>query len=73
MLTTTCSGVQESKLTDFTAHKTRFLTAPIECHEINFVPLEMWTPRFLCMPAQRIQRNIPKFQDAHLGPTQKDY
>uniref|UniRef100_A0A2M4D6T9 Putative secreted protein n=1 Tax=Anopheles darlingi TaxID=43151 RepID=A0A2M4D6T9_ANODA len=28
----------------------------------------MCTPRFRCMPAQRMQRNTPKFQDAQRGP-----
>lgn len=28
---------------------------------------EMWTPRFLWIPAQRMQRNTPRFQAAHRG------
>lgn len=50
--TTTCSGVQVSKLTDLT--------------------LLMWTPRFLCIPAHLIHKNIPKFQLAHRGPGVKE-
>lgn len=30
--------------------------------------LEMWTPRFLCIPAHRIHKNTPKFHDAQRGP-----
>lgn len=30
--------------------------------------LDMCTPRFLWMPAHRMQINTPRFQDAHLGP-----
>ncbi len=30
--------------------------------------LLMWTPRFRCIPAQRIQKNTPKFHDAQRGP-----
>ncbi|KAG8261577.1 hypothetical protein J6590_070018 [Homalodisca vitripennis] len=51
ILTTTCSGVHESKLTDLT--------------------LEMWTPRLRWIPAHRIHKKIPRFQDAHLGPNRE--
>ena len=39
-------------------------------HESKFtdLTLDIWTPRFLCIPAQRIQRNTPKFQVAQRGP-----
>lgn len=47
-LTSICSGVHESRFTDFT--------------------LEIWTPKFRCIPAQRIQRKTPRFHDAHRGP-----
>ena len=30
--------------------------------------LEMCTPRLRWIPAHLMHRNIPKFQDAHLGP-----
>ena len=49
--TAICSGVHESRLTDFT--------------------FEICTPRFLWIPAHRMHKNIPKFQDAHLGPKTK--
>ena len=47
-LTSICSGVHESRFTDFT--------------------LDIWTPKFRCIPAQRIQRKTPRFHDAHRGP-----
>ena len=33
--------------------------------------LDIWTPRFLWIPAQRIQMNTPIFQDAHRGPAKR--
>lgn len=50
-LTSICSGVHESRLTDFT--------------------LDIWTPKFRCIPAQRIQRKTPRFHDAHRGPVER--
>ena len=32
---------------------------------------DMWTPKFLCIPAQRIHINMPMFQEAHLGPKEE--
>lgn len=51
-LTSICSGVHESRFTDFTR--------------------DIWTPKFRCMPAQRIQRKTPKFHDAHRGPVVRE-
>lgn len=50
-LTSICSGVHESRFTDFT--------------------LDIWTPKFRCIPAQRIQRKTPRFHDAHRGPVER--
>lgn len=43
------------------------------CSEVHWsrltdFTLDMCTPRFLWMPAHRMQINTPRFQDAHLGP-----
>lgn len=43
-----CSGVHESRFTDFTR--------------------DIWTPRFRCIPAHRMHRKTPRFQEAQRGP-----
>ena len=35
---------------------------------LTLLTLLMWTPRFLWMPAQRMQRKMPRFQLAQRGP-----
>lgn len=50
--TSICSGVHESRLTDFT--------------------LDICTPKFLWMPAQRIHMKTPRFQLAQRGPAQRE-
>jgi hypothetical protein len=34
---------------------------------IDFLTLEIWTPRFLCTPEHSMQSKIPKFKDAQSG------
>lgn len=50
-LTSICSGVHESRFTDFT--------------------LDICTPKFRCIPAQRMHRKTPRFHEAHRGPKQE--
>lgn len=43
------------------------------CSEVHWsrltdLTLDMWTPKFLWMPAHRMQIKTPRFQEAHLGP-----
>ena len=35
---------------------------------LTLLTLEMWTPRFLWIPAHLMHMNTPRFQDAHRGP-----
>lgn len=40
--------------------------------KLTDLTFEMWTPKFLCIPAQRIHKNTPRFHEAHLGPKRGD-
>lgn len=40
----------------------------VHVSKLTDLTLLICTPRFLCIPAHRIHRKIPKFQLAHLGP-----
>ena len=40
----------------------------VHVSKLTDLTLEMWTPKFLWIPAQRMQRKMPRFHDAHRGP-----
>lgn len=36
--------------------------------KLTDLTLDIWTPRFRCIPAHLMQIKTPVFQEAHLGP-----
>lgn len=66
--------VYEAPLTEH--HRSCFICITCICSCVHWsrltdFTLDIWTPRFLWIPAHRIQMNTPIFQDAHRGPAKR--
>lgn len=45
-----------------------WICSGVHWSRLTDLTLEMWTPRFRWIPAQRIHMNTPRFQEAQRGP-----
>jgi len=68
------SHISEAPLTEHHCSRSTRVTCICSCvhwSRLTDFTLDIWTPRFLWIPAQRIQMNTPIFQDAHRGPAKR--
>lgn len=59
---------RNSILTKVYKHWATWIWSEVHWSRLTDFTLDMCTPRFLWIPAHRMQINTPRFQDAHLGP-----